>query len=87
MIELNDDNDPMLFACNVPAGRLVVQYMEVAAAVQANSQPNTEPQMRDFLIAMRQAARTKDIAAATPDEMLIAMWFRMTKALEASGKI
>jgi hypothetical protein len=91
MIDLNDDNDPMLFCATVhtkdgPA-KLILQYMEVAAAAQSITPQGSEPTTAHIIQAIRKAARTPGIAENTPDEMLVSLWYRMSKAIETAGKI
>jgi hypothetical protein len=85
MIDLNDENDPMLFAVNVPAGRLVVQYMEVLATVQAGMTPGSDPTTAQVATGIREASRTPDVAAASSDAILMAAWHRMTTAVQKQG--
>lgn len=87
MIELNDDNDPLLFAVTLPNGRLICQYMEVVATVQALAPNNGEPGVDVMVEAIRKSSRTPDVAAAANASHLIAAWHRMTKAMEAAGKV
>jgi hypothetical protein len=86
MIELNDDNDPLLFAIRLPNGTLICQYMEIVATVQALAPNNMDPSMETVVAAIRKSARTPEVAKAADDSVLIAAWHRMTKAMEASGK-
>lgn len=85
MHDLTDDNDPMLFGMTLPSGRLVIQYMEVLAAVQASLPENAEPKPADIVRGMRETARTPDTARAATDAMLVAAWHRMTVAVQAAG--
>jgi len=85
MIEFNDDNDPMLFAMTVPAGRLIVQYMEVLATAQAGMVNGAEPNIQQIAEAIRSASRTPDVAKASTDAHLIAAWHRMTLAVQKQG--
>lgn len=85
MHDLTDDNDPMLFGMTLPCGRLVVQYMEVLAAVQAALPENAEPKPADIVKGIREASRTPDAAHAASDAMLVAAWHRMTVAVQAAG--
>jgi len=87
MIDLNDENDPLLFSVSVPNGRLICQYMEVVATVQAISPNGTEPNTDIVIRAIRQSSRTPEVAREARDEWLIAAWHRMTTAMEASGKL
>jgi hypothetical protein len=83
MIDLNDDNDPMLFAVTLPIGKLVCQYMEVVASVQGIT--DKEPTMENIVRAIREASRTPDVAKSAPDAVLVAAWQRMSKAVDAQG--
>lgn len=85
MKELDDNNDPMLFGMTLPCGRIVVQYMEVLAAVQAVMPDGAEPKTSDIVNAIRQTSRTPEIAALASDAMLVAAWHRMTVAIEKAG--
>jgi hypothetical protein len=87
MIELNDDNDPLLFAASLPNGILICQYMEVVVTIQAGCPTGVEPTTEMVVQAIRKASRTPDVAALANNEWLVAAWHRMTRALEASGKI
>ena len=84
MIDLNDDNDPMLFAITVPQGKLIVQYMEILTVVQAAC-GGKEPTTADIIAAIRSCARTADVAAAAPDHVLLAAWARMSTAVQNAG--
>ena len=84
MIDLNDDNDPMLFAITLPQGKLIVQYMEVLTGVQAACN-GVEPSTKDIIAAIRLCARTQDVASAAPDHVLLAAWARMTTAVQNAG--
>jgi hypothetical protein len=85
MVNLTDDNDPLLFCADVPAGRLVVQYMEVLASVQAAITPGTEPTLTQVATYMREASRTPEVAKNSSDAVLIALWHRMTAAMAKQG--
>lgn len=85
MKELNDDNDPMLFGMTLPCGRVVIQYMEVLAAVQASVPDGGDPKPADIVKAIRETSRTPETAALASDAMLVAAWHRMTVAIEKSG--
>jgi len=87
MINLSDDNDPMLFAVSLPQGTLILQFMEVAAAIAASQRPDAEPTQADVLAAIRTASRTPDVAGALPDNVLIAAWHRINKAVETAGNV
>lgn len=84
MIELNDDNDPQLFAITLPSGRLVLQYMEVGAVLNAIAGTNT-PTAEQVVRAVREAARTKDVAAAATDAELFAAFERVSRRVQQSG--
>lgn len=83
MIDLNDDNDPMLFSVTLPSGKLICQYMEVLATVQGMT--DKEPTIEHVVRAIRESSRTPEVAKATPDAMLVAAWQRMSKAVDAQG--
>lgn len=85
MIELNADNDPMLFAVTIPAGQLIVQYMEVIATIHAGMSPDTEPKSEEIVAAIRKASRTPEVAAAASDAHLIAAWARMSQRVASAG--
>ena len=85
MINLTDDNDPLLFSAEVPAGRIVVQYMEVLASAQAGLTPGTEPTLAQIATHMREACRTPEVAKNSSDAVLIALWHRMTAAMQTQG--
>lgn len=87
MIELTNDNDPLLFSVTLPIGNLICQYMEVVVTIQAICPTSSEPTADMVVQAIRKSSRTPEIAAAANDEWIISAWHRMTKALEASGKI
>lgn len=85
MIDLSDDNDPMLFKITLPNGALIVQYMEVLATIQASMAPNAEPSSASVVKAIRESSRTPPIAANASDAVLIAAWHRMTTAVTTMG--
>jgi hypothetical protein len=86
MIDLNDDNDPMLFSVQLPTGdRLVVQYMEVMAELQSFAGDAANPDISLVLRAIRSAARTKAVASTASDASLVAAWYRMTDAVNRQG--
>lgn len=85
MIDLSDDNDPMLFAVTIPNGRLIVQYMEILAAVQARVGSDAQPDVANVVSAMREHSRTPEVAKAATDAVLVAAWHRMTAAVTKSG--
>lgn len=91
MIDLNDENDPMLFSIALPNGKLVLQFMEVIAEINATMPAGTdkEAQIPPELLckAIRKVARTPAVAAINaPDHQLVAAWGRMVQAVESSGK-
>lgn len=85
MIELNADNDPMLFAVQLPVGQLVVQYMEVIATIHAGMSPDTEPKPDEIVAAIRKASRTPEVASVASDAHLIASWARMSQRVASAG--
>lgn len=85
MIDLSDDNDPMLFAVQVPAGKLVLQYMEAVAALQAMNRQGEDPTPADIVKAIRETTRTPDVGKSATDQQLIAAWHRMTVAIQKQG--
>lgn len=87
MIDLNDDNDPYLFAVTFPGGKLVVQYMEVLAAMREAIVADATPTSEDIVAAVRKASRTPDLAGNLADYEIIAAWHRMTKAMEKAGNV
>lgn len=83
MIDLNDEDDPLLFRVQVPAGSLIAQWNEVLAAL---AKPGAaEPTVQDVAAAIRKVSRTPAVAADTPDEILFAAFARMSKAVERAG--
>jgi hypothetical protein len=84
MIDLNNENDPLLFSITIPAGRLVVQWHECVAAVQKMN-INGEPSLEQIAQAIRKSARTPEIAADSTDEVLFAAFARMAQAAEKAG--
>jgi hypothetical protein len=87
MIDLNDDNDPLLFACQIPEGRLVLQYMEVVATVQTIAPDAKNPDMPTVVEAIRRAARSQEVAKAASSVSLIAAWHRINAQVESAGKV
>lgn len=87
MIDLTDDNDPMLFGMTLPSGeRLVVQYMEALSTLQAKIPQGGGDPTRDMIVAaIRESARTKSAAENAPDAVLFGAWYRMTTAVQAAG--
>lgn len=90
MIDLNDENDPILFAIALPNGKLVLQFMEVISEIHATMPAGTDKEAQiptDLLCkAIRRVARTPLVAANAPDHQLVAAWGRMAQAVESSGK-
>jgi hypothetical protein len=84
-IELTEADDPMLFAVCIPAGRLVFQFNEVTATLQAMSPPQGQTGVPEMARAMREASRTPEIAAQATDAQLFAAYARAAKAVEQSG--
>ena len=87
MISLSDEDDPMLFGLTLPQGQLVIQYMEVLAHLQAQAQPGADPTQAQIIDAIRFAARTPDVATATPDHVLLAAWVRISSRVQAAGNV
>jgi|LakMenEpi03Aug12_release.lakeMendotaPanAssembly.Ray.scaffolds.fasta_scaffold716330_3 hypothetical protein len=84
MIDLNDENDPLLFACSIPAGRIIVQFHEVVAALEAKCQ-GKEPSTEDLVAVLKEVSRTPDVASMATDAQLIAVWTRIAKAAQSAG--
>ena len=84
MIDLNSDNDPLLFRVGLPNGALIVQWTEVIAALAVKGS-GAEPGVPDVAAAIRKVARTPDVAAQASDESLFAAFARMGKAVEQAG--
>lgn len=83
MIDLNDQNDPLLFKVTIPSGDLIVQWTEVVAALAPQASEN--PGVGDVAAAIRKVARTPDVAAIATDEILFAVFARIGKAVERAG--
>mgnify|MGYP003340819085 CR=1 FL=1 len=83
MIDLNEDNDPLLFRVQIPTGALIVQWTEVCAAAQPN--PDCKPTVRDLAAAVRKVSRTPEVAASASDEMLVAVCERIARAIKHAG--
>lgn len=83
MIDLNDQNDPLLFKVTVPSGDLIVQWTEVIAALAP--QASETPGVGDVAAAIRKVARTPEVAANATDEILFAVFARIGKAVERAG--
>lgn len=77
MIELNDDNDPYLFAVTLPSGRIVIQYLEVLCALKELMPDGREPNVDELAAAIRKAARTKEAAASATAAELFSAWVRV----------
>jgi hypothetical protein len=84
MIDLNAENDPLLFSISVPSGRLVVQWMEVIAAIQ-KSGIDKEPTLEQVCDAMRKVSRTPEVSNSASDEALFAAFARMAAAADKAG--
>lgn len=85
MIDLNDENDPQLFAVTIPSGRLILQYMEVVAGLRCIVTEGTEPTVPQIARAVRESARTKDVAASAGDAELFAAFLRVQARVSAAG--
>ncbi len=83
MIDLNENDDPLLFRAQVPAGSLVIQWTEVLAALAKPGQQ--EPGVQDVAQAIRKVSRTPEVAAESTDEILFAVFARAAKAVERAG--
>jgi hypothetical protein len=83
MIDLNSDNDPLLFRVGLPNGALIVQWTEVIAALAVKG--GTEQGVPEVCAAIRKVARTPEVAAQASDEALFAAFARMGKAVEQAG--
>lgn len=85
MVNLNNDNDPMLFSVELPSGdRLILQFMEVFADLQTQV-GTTEPTPPQVLAAIRRAARTPEVAASATDPVLLAAWHRISTVVGTQG--
>ena len=86
MIDLNEDNDPMLFRVTIPTGALVIQWNELVASVQKRSIAGGEqPTVADIANAIRAVARTPEVAQEGADEVLFAVFARLGKAVQNAG--
>jgi hypothetical protein len=85
MIEMNENDDPMLFSVGIPTGRLIVQYMEVAATMQALVSQGETPNNQHIVRAIREASRTPEVAKIATDAMLIAAWQRIHTRVATAG--
>lgn len=86
-IELTEEDDPLLFAVTVPAGRLVFQFNEVTATMQAMGQPNAQPTVEDLGRAMRESCRTPEVAKQASDAQLFAAYVRAAQRVEQAGNV
>ena len=86
-IELTEADDPLLFAVTVPAGRLVFQFNEVTATLQAVQQPNTQPGVEDLARAMRESCRTPEVAKEATAAQLFAAYVRAAQRVEQAGNV
>jgi hypothetical protein len=84
MIDLNDENDALLFACTIPAGRLIVQFHEVVAALESRCQ-GADPSTADLVAVIKEVSRTPDVACMATDAQLVAVWTRIAKAAQTAG--
>lgn len=82
MIDLNSDNDPLLFRVEIPSGALIVQWTEVLAVLAARG---GEPGIPEVADAIRKVARTPDVAANASEEALFAVFARIGKAVQQAG--
>lgn len=86
MIDLTEDNDPMLFRIAVPSGSLIVQWNELVAAVQKRNQSGqNQPTVADIAESIRAVSRTPEVAANAADEVLFAVFARLGKAVTNAG--
>lgn len=83
MIDLNEDNDPLLFRVQIPTGSLIVQWTEVCAAAQQSNEG--KPTVKDLADAVRKVSRTPEIAAGATDEVLVAACERIARAIKNAG--
>ncbi len=83
MIDLNENDDPLLFRAQVPAGSLIVQWNEMLAVLAKPAAG--EPGVQDVAAAIRKVSRTPEVATQSTDEVLFAVFARMGKAVEAAG--
>jgi hypothetical protein len=81
MIDLNSDNDPLLFRAELPVGVIIVQFHEIIAAIGRKD----DYEIADVTAAMRKVARTPETAAAASDEQLFGLFIRIKNAAERSG--
>lgn len=81
MIDLNSDNDPLLFRAELPSGVIILQFHEIIAAIGKKD----EYQLSDVTAAIRKVARTPEVAAAATDEQLFGLFVRIKNAAERAG--
>lgn len=88
MIHLDDASDPLLFSAEVPAGQIVLQYMEVVMKLQAQAGDASlaAPTPEQIVNAIRDGCRTPEVAKATPDHVLFALWHRIAMRVSDAGK-
>ncbi len=86
-VELSDNDDPMLFAVSVPAGRLVFQFNEVTATLQAILPPNGQSGVAEIARALREGCRTPEVAKASTDAQLFAAYARAAKRVDEAGNV
>jgi hypothetical protein len=87
MINLSDEDDPMLFGLTLPQGQLVVQYMEVLAMLQTKVAAGTDPTTAQIVECLRESSRTPEVAVKAPDHVLLAAWARMSNRVQAAGNV
>jgi hypothetical protein len=83
MIDLNDHDDPLLFAADLGNGKVIFQYTEVVAALGSLSRD--QPEVKDVAAAIRKMSRTPEVAAEVSDEKLFALFVRVAKIVEKQG--
>jgi hypothetical protein len=86
-VELSDNDDPMLFAVTVPAGRLVFQFNEVTATLQAVIPTNGQAGVTEIARALREGCRTPDVAKDSTDAQLFAAYARAAKRVDEAGNV
>ena len=85
MVNLTNDNDPMLFSVELPNGeRLVLQFMEIFADLQTQM-GTAEPTTAQVISTIRRMSRTPDAAASASDAVLMAVWHRVSTAVGQAG--
>lgn len=84
MIDLTENDDPMLFRLQTPAGALVMQWNEVIACLSKLG-TQAEPSVADVAAAIRKVSRTPEVAAGCSDEILFAAFARVSKAVDQAG--